>query len=257
MRDALLIVLSLLIPVALGVTGIFWAAPIADILAILVTATVMVHVWKELSHESRKKESVAEIQLSRRGGVIITIAGEHGSAGKQIGQLVAKKLNVPCYYKELVAIAAQESGLAREFISGINSDENVVMRELYLSSDPVERAISAQGKAIRQIADAGACVIIGRSADYMLRNYQNVVRVFIYAPKDYRANKIMEMYGDSLGAARKSIVRSDNARASYYKSVSGQEWGDPHGYELCIDASIGEDAAANLICDYINRMGTY
>ena len=65
----------------------------------------------------------------------------------------------------------------------------------------------------------------------MLRNYQNVVRVFIYAPKDYRANKIMEMYGDSLGAARKSIVRSD--------------------------ASIGEDAAANLICDYINRMGTY
>lgn len=90
------------------------------------------------------------------GGVIITIAGEHGSAGKQIGQLVAKKLNVPCYYKELVAIAAQGSGLAREFISRINSDENVVMRELYLSSDPVERAISAQGKAIRQIADAGA-----------------------------------------------------------------------------------------------------
>ena len=86
---------------------------------------------------------MAEIQLSRRG-VIITIAREHGSAGKQIGQLVAKKLNVPCYYKELVAIAAQESGLAREFISGINSDENVVMRELYLSSDPVERAISAQ-----------------------------------------------------------------------------------------------------------------
>ncbi|MDB7859863.1 cytidylate kinase family protein [Intestinimonas butyriciproducens] len=161
MRDALLIVLSLLIPVALGVTGIFWAAPIADILAILVTATVMVHVWKELSHESRKKESVAEIQLSRRGGgVIITIAGEHGSAGKQIGQLVAKKLNVPCYYKELVAIAAQGSGLAREFISGINSDENVVMRELYLSSDPVERAISAQGKAIRQIADAGPVLLL-------------------------------------------------------------------------------------------------
>ena len=91
----------------------------------------------------------------------------------------------------------------------------------------------------------------------MLRNYQNVVRVFIYAPKDYRANKIMEMYGDSLGAARKSIVRSDNARASDSNRVAGQEWVHPHGYELCIDASIGEDAAANLICDYINRMGTY
>ena len=71
--------------------------------------------------------------------MIITIAGEHGSAGKQIGQLVAKKLNVPCYYKELVAIAAQGSGLAREFISGINSDENV---------------------AIRQIADAGPVLLL-------------------------------------------------------------------------------------------------
>ncbi len=256
LRDVLLIVLSLLIPVAMGVTGIFWAAPIADVLAILVTTAVMVHVWKELSQEDKKDEPPVAIQPSCNGA-IITIAREHGSAGKRIGQLVAKKLNIPCYYKELVAIAAQESGLAKEFISGINSDENAVMRELYLSSDPVERAIVAQDKAIRQIADAGACVIIGRSADYVLRNYPNVVRIFVYAPRDYRAEKVMEMYGDSPDAAKKSIARSDAARAAYYKSVSGRKWGDPHGYELCIDASMGEEASANLICDYINRMSNY
>ena len=120
--------------------------------------------------------------------------------------------------------------------------------------DTVKRAIAAQDTAIRKIADAGSCVLIGRSADYILRNYKDVVRIFIHAPKGYRKKKVMEMYGDSPEAAKKSIARSDAARAAYYKSVSGQEWGDPHGYELCIDASMGEDVAANLICDYINQL---
>ena len=254
LRDVLLIVFSLLIPAAIGVTGIFWAAPIADVLAIAVTAAVMIQVWKELGHGGKVKESEAVIQPSRQGAVI-TIAREHVSAGKRIGQMAAEKLGIPCYYKELVALAAQESGLAQEFISGINSDENAVMRELYLTADPVKRAVAAQEKAIRHIADAGSCVIIGRSADYVLRGYQNVVRIFIYAPKSYREKKIMEMYGDSPEAAKKSIARSDAARSAYYKSVSGQEWGNPHGYELCIDASVGEEAAADLICSYIRQIG--
>lgn len=254
LRDVLLIVFSLLIPAAIGVTGIFWAAPIADVLAIVVTAAVMVRVWKELGREKEAQDpAVAAIRPSRRGA-IITIAREHGSAGKRIGQMVAEKLDIPCYYKELVAVAARESGLAQEFISNLNSDENAVMRELYLTADPVKRAVAAQEKAICHIADAGSCVIIGRSADYVLRNYPNVVRIFIYAPKDYREKKVMEMYGDSPEAAKKSIARSDAARSAYYKSVSGQEWGNPHSYELCIDASVGEEAAADIICSYIRRM---
>lgn len=252
LRDLLLIVFSVSIPMAFGVAGIFWAAPIADILALAVTVAVMCRVWKELSGDVSAEESIVSIQPSRPG-VIITIAREHGSAGKRIGQLTAKKLNIPCYYKESVAIAAQESGLAQEFISGINSDENAVMRELYLTTDPVKRAIEAQSKAIRHIAEAGSCVIIGRSADYVLRDYEDVVRIFVHAPRSYRIKKVMDMYGDSAEAAEKSIDRSDSARAAYYKSVSGREWGDPHDYELCIDASIGEDAAASLICDYLNR----
>ena len=254
LRDVLLIVFSLLLPVFMGVTGIFWAAPAADVLAIFVTAAFMVRVWKELGQEKKTQEPAAAAIRPSRQGAVITIAREHGSAGKRIGQMVAEKLDIPCYYKELVAVAAQESGLAQEFISGINSDENAVMRELYLTADPVKRAIAAQEKAIRHIGDAGSCVIIGRSADYVLRNYPDVVRIFIYAPESYREKKVMEMYGDSPEDAKKSIARSDAARGAYYKSVSGQEWGNPHGYELCIDASVGEEAAADLICSYIRRM---
>ena len=175
-------------------------------------------------------------------------------AGKRIGQLVAQKLGVPCYYKEMTALAAQESGLAKEFISGINSDENAIMRELYLSTSAVQQAVIAQDKAINMIADMGACVIVGRAADYVLRNRKNVVRIFIHAPKDYRVKKVMEMYGDTEQESRKSIARSDSARGTYYKSISGHEWGDAHQYELSVDSSIGPEKTAELICGYISHI---
>lgn len=254
LRDILLIVLSLIGPMAFGVTGIFWAAPVADVIAIAITAVVMKGLWKELGQKITVPFSEpVSIRPSQRG-VIVTVTREHGSAGKRVGQIVAGKLGIPCYYKEMVAIAAQESGLAKEFISGIHSDENTVMRELYLSTDPVQRAIKAQDKAIRQIASAGSCVLIGRAADYILRDYKNIVRVFIYAPKAYRMKKVMEIYGDTADAAQKSLIRSDAARAAYYKTISGKEWGNPHGYELCVDSSIGEEATAALICDYVGHM---
>ena len=186
--------------------------------------------------------------------MIITIAREHGTAGKRIGQMVAQKLGVPCYYKEMTALAAQESGLSKEFISGINSDENAVMRELYLSTSVVQQAIAAQDQAINMIADKGSCVIVGRAADHVLRDRDNVVRVFIHAPKDYRMQKVMEMYGDRPAEAKKSIARSDAARSAYYESISGHAWGDPHQYELSVDSSIGPEKTAELICGYIRCM---
>jgi cytidylate kinase len=265
LRDALLLVLSFIIPTRMGVTGIFWAAPVADVIALAVTTVVMLRLWKELAAAQNdaaieakdaaqtNAEAGAPILRPSKPGVIVTISREHGSAGKQVGQRVAQKLGVPCYYKEMVALAARESGLSKEFISNLNSDENAVMRELYLSTDVVQQAITAQEQAIRQIADAGSCVIVGRAADYVLREYPNVLRVFIYAPTDYRVKKVMEMYGDTQEAGRRSIARSDAARAAYYKNIAGRTWGDPHEYALCVDSSIGIEATADMICAYIAR----
>jgi len=255
LRDILLIVLAIFMPMQMGIMGILWAAPVADIIAIVITAAVVVRVWKTMDADRRPEATGAKSVLRpSHPGVVVTIAREHGSAGKRIGQLVAEKMGIPCYYKEMVAIAAQESGLAEEFISNLNSDENAVMRELYLSTDVVRNAIVAQDKAIKKIADAGSCVIVGRAADYVLRDRKNVVRIFIYAPEEYRVKKVMEMYGDTEEAGRKSLARSDSARGAYYKSISGRDWGDPHGYELCVDSSIGVEETADLICDYIDRM---
>lgn len=186
-------------------------------------------------------------------GVIITIARQHGSAGKQIGKSVSQQLGIPFYYKEMIALAAHESGLDREFISDINKNSPDILRNLYLSSHVVQQAVLAQSKIINKIADNGKCVIVGRSADYVLKDRKNVIRVFIYAPKSYRINTVMKVYGDSQREAERNIERSDKARASYYKHISGLRWGDEKNYDLAVDSSVGIQQAANLIVQFVNE----
>ena len=256
LRDLFLIALSLVAPVFWGMTGIFWAAPIADVLAIAITAAVMVRVWRQLGQSpvsaNRAEDAPASPVLTpSHPGVIVTVAREHGSSGKRIAQLVAGELGVKCYYKEMTALAAQESGLARSFISDLNLNAPTALRELYLSTAPVQQAIAAQAQIIRRIADAGSYVIVGRSADYVLRDYENVVRVFIHAPQSYRVRRVMEIYGDSEAEAARNIRRADEARAAYYRNISGAEWGAAGNYELCVDSSIGMEQTAEVILAYL------
>jgi cytidylate kinase len=96
-------------------------------------------------------------------------------------------------------------------------------------------------------------VIVGRAADYVLRDYDDVIRIFIHAPQEYRIKNVMEAYGDTEQEGKKSIARSDAARASYYKNISGLEWGNARQYNLCIDSSIGAENTARAICEYIKN----
>lgn len=255
LRDVLLIAASLIVPVRFGVTGIFWAAPIADVIAFIITLFVMHRVYKSLTTEDGKTDESGTAQTIKESvpGLIITIAREHGSAGKQIGKLVAERLGIPFYYKEMTALAAQESGLDKEFISDINVNAPAALHSLYLSTEVVQQAVVAQDKVIRKIANRGSCVIVGRAADYVLRNYSDVINIFIYAPEDYRIRKVMEVYGDSKEEAKKNIHRSDEARGAYYKNISGLTWGDRHNYKLLIDSSIGTEASADAICRYLQN----
>ena len=185
-----------------------------------------------------------------RPGVIITIAREHGSSGKQIGKLVAQKLGIPFYYKEMIALAAHESGLDQAFLSDIHKNAPDVLRELYLSSRVVQYAMQAQNQIIRKIADNGSCVIVGRAADHVLKDYAHVVRVFVHAPKAFRIRQVMAVYGDSLAEAKRNIRRSDQARASYYRHISGKIDIRIGHYELTVDSSAGLEETADLIVQY-------
>ncbi len=242
--------LILILPMFFGIEGILFAAPVADFIAMIVAVSLTVAYMRSLKGKAISKERDVAIKESKKG-VIITIAREHGSSGKQIGKLVSEKLGIPFYYKEMTALAAQESGLDQEFISDLNANSPTLMHDLYLSTNVVQQAVLAQDKVIRKIADNGSCVIVGRAADYVLRDYSDVVRIFIYAPKKFKIQRVMEVYGDDREAAEKNIHRSDEARAAYYKNISGSNWGERKNYELLVDSSVGLEACADVICEYI------
>lgn len=194
----------------------------------------------------------APVLQTSRPGVILTIDRQHGSGGKQIGKLVAQKLEVPFYYKEMIALAAQESGLDRQFLSDLHKNTPDVLRQLYLSSKVVQYAVQAQAAILHKLADQGSCVIVGRAVWYVLRDHPDVVRVFVHAPRPYRLHRLEEIYGDSPAEARRNLQRSDSARASYYHHISGRRWGDARDYALTVDAPIGPEAAADLIVHYLH-----
>lgn len=251
-RDIVLFVpLVIILPKYMGVEGALYAAPIADLIGIIITIILLILFFNKLGKEKINNSENVKI-LDSKDGVIITISRMHGSRGKYIGEQVAKKLNIPYYYKEVTAIAAQESGLDKEFISKLNQKSNV-LHDLYLTTTPVKYAIEAQEKVIKKIAAKGSCVIVGRAADYVLRDNKNLIKIFIYAPEDYRVDSIMEMYGDSKEEAKKNISKSDKNRASYYKLISNNTFGDINNYDLCIDSSIGVDKTTQIICDFIKN----
>lgn len=252
-RDIVLFVpLVIILPKYMGVVGPLWAAPIADLLGMIISGILVFFFFKNLENVKELKKEQNIIKKSKPG-VIITIAREHGSAGKYIGELIAKKLNIPYYYKEMTALAAKESGLNQEFISKINSTGDV-LHDLYLTTLPVQYAIEAQEKIIKKIANQGSCVIVGRASDYVLRDNDNLVRIFIYADEKYKIKKLHEMYGDTEKEARKNMTKSNKNRAAYYKMISGNNWGECKNYDLLINSSIGTEETANIIVEYINTI---
>lgn len=235
-----------------GINGVLIAAPIADLIAMAIATSLTILYMKSLNNINEETVENAVLKQSTPG-VIITIAREHGSGGKQIGKLLAEKLNIPFYYKEMMLLAAEESGLDKEFISSIDDNSPSVLPSLYLSSSVVQQAVVAQDRIIRKIADQGSCIIVGRAADYVLRDYDNVIRIFIYANYDYKIKRIMELYNDTYEEAKKYIKRSDEKRSSYYNNISNLTWGDKNNYELLIDSSIGINETVDLIYTYINN----
>ena len=232
-----------------NVETILYVAPISDLIAMTVTTFLSVTFIKSL-HVSSNDENIEPVLKPSTKGVIITIAREHGSSGKQIGRIVAEKLGIPFYYKEMTALAAMECGFDTEFISDINTNAPAILHNMYLNSEVIQRAMAAQEKAIKKISEQGSCVIVGRAADHILRDCEDLLRVFVYAPDEFRIGRIMQIYGDSYEDAKKHVRRSDDARASYYKSVSGLTWGDRKNYDLVVNSSLGLEETADYICSY-------
>lgn len=218
---------------------VWWTFPIAEIL----TAFIAVFILKNSYNAKIKNIEVSETTNT----LIISISREHGTNGKEIARLVAKKLNIPFYDKEEI----KEFAIRNKLYKKDYTEEELY--NSYLSLDANKDALINQAKVIAKIAEQGSAVIVGRGADYILRNNPNLVKIFIYAPMDYKIKNIMKNYNDNSKDAKKHILNSNELRANYYSIIANKTWGDKNNYDLCIDSSIGNDRAAKIICAYVAK----
>lgn len=227
-----------------AVNILWWTFPIVEVLTMIVSLFILKHIWK------KDIITMPDDEIVKNDNLIITISREHGSNGKQIGKLVAKKLNIPFYDKEILGEVAKQTGMAEEYLSKV-SDNVKSFNSIYLSTTANQEVIIAQAEVIKEIAKRGSCVIVGRGADYILKDYENVLRIFIHADDDFKIKTIMKLYGDNREDAEKNMKRANNARSIYYNFISGQNWGDMNNYDICINSSNGAEYAAKQIENFI------
>lgn len=194
---------------------------------------------------------------------IITISREFGSGGRTIGRETAKQLGIPCYDRELIEKIAERTGYAQacieeegEYASGSSSFAYGFLGRGQDGLCNADRIWFAQKRVIEELADQGDCVIVGRCADYILRDRQSCLNVFIFADMAFRADRIVRLYGESRIRPEKRLNDKDKRRKLNYKYFTDREWGRRENYHLCIDSGfLGIEKASSLIVSAAEGMG--
>ncbi len=196
--------------------------------------------------------------------MIITIGRQFGSGGREIGEKVAKRLGYTFYDKEILTMAAEDSGFSPSAMEHYDEKPSgSLIYSLYMTgaatSDnlPLNQQLAfAQFNVIRKVAQADNCVIVGRCADYVLREKKNLLTVFFHAPMAYRVQRVMaEQSIDNANLAEKTIKKQDKSRADYYNFFTHKKWGDAGSSMLSVDTSVmSTDLVAEAIADYVRLM---
>lgn len=185
------------------------------------------------------------------GNRVVTIGREYGSGGRLIGRKLAEKLDIPFYDRKLIKMIAVESGIAEELIKKAE-----LIRESSLIYDaydvncrmPIaERIYNTEKRLIENIVSKGPCVIVGRCADYILKNNRNCLKVFVFAPFEDRVRRVTEEYKPDTKDVKSYIKRFDKDRAAYYDYFTTDKWGDKNHYHMTLNSNIGIDVCVEVI----------
>lgn len=198
--------------------------------------------------------------------IIINVGRQLGSGGHDIGRMLALDFGAKYYDRELLNLAAKESGLSEQVFERNDERKSFLHTFLHLpnalsgesytrQSFTQDSVFQFQSDAIRKAADEGSCVFVGRCADYVLREYNNVVNIFITASMDFRVQQVMAKQNfTSPLEARRFIEQRESRRADYYNYYTGKKWGHAASYDLCIDSSIlGLVDTENFIAQFIRK----
>lgn len=183
--------------------------------------------------------------------LVVTIARQYGSGGKTIGQMLAKDLGINCYSREILKLASEDSGINETLFN--KADEKLKNSPLFGITKRIykgqlippesqefvsdQNLFNYQAKVIKELADAESCVIVGRCADFVLKEREYVISVFVHAPKDYCMARALERSSMTEKEMERFIQKEDKYRGDYYRYYTGHEWNDARNYDLCLDSS--------------------
>ena len=252
--------LPILLPVFMGLSGILFFMPIADIMTAIASILVILHTKKALSQPpALAAPAVSPASPSPGGapltGYIITISRAFGAGGRTVGKQVAQQLRIPYYDAALLEKAAQSSGLSHKFLESVDEkpvDSSMLYRSVGFLSSGYEaiasQALAAQREIIEAVAAEGPCVIVGRAADQVLEGHHKLFRVFLSASKEIRFQRVMARDHLTPEETAKQLDKADRTRAAYYNQRTQKRWGDAASYDLCLDTGwFGVEGAARAI----------
>lgn len=203
-----------------------------------------------------------------RNDVVITIARQYGSGGRTIAKMLSERLGIHYYDKELLKLAAEESGINEELFR--NADEKIKITKLFKIAHSVyhgelippesddftsmDNLFNYQAEIIKKLAEQEeSCVIVGRCAEYVLKDYENVLSVFIHAPHEYCMEQAAKKQSMSPRELERFVQKTDKHKADYHRYYTGMEWTDARNYDLCLDSSkLGFERCVDEIISYMN-----
>lgn len=243
-----------------GIMGVLAAGPVADALAFILAAFFLIKEIRNLKNGNVKDNLQKEVTLSNNDlgkNIVITISREYGSGGRYIGKLVAEKLGIQLYDKQFVEKLAEDTGLSEKYIED-NEQKRTFLEILnngyYSGLNNSDDLFIKESELIGEVANKESCVIVGRCADFILKDKENVLKIFIDSSLQDKINRATEYYNLDKNKAQKEIKRINKLRENHYKYYTEREWKDPSNYDICINSdSLGIENAANLICELVNK----
>ena len=243
-----------------GLMGVLYAGPVADGIAFILAAILLIREVKHLKAngtETKTEKEEINVTANLENQIIITLSREYGSGGRYIGKLVAEKLGIKLYDKEFVAKLAEETGLSSEYIEN-NEQKRGALETLnngyYSGLSNSDELFIKESELIKKVASENSCVIVGRCADFILKENKNVFKVFVYSNMENKIKRTTNIYGLDKNKAEKEINRINKLRANHYKYYTEKDWNNPENYDICINSdSLGVEKAADLICEMLKE----
>lgn len=244
-----------------NVMGVIYAGPLSDGLAFCIAAILLVIEMKNLGKQSNESHVIsAEATAGEQGNnIIVTVAREYGSGGRYVAKLVAEKLGLKFYDKNLIEIISNESGLSASYIE--ENEQNIhgnllssFNTQYYDNLSNDDNLFIAESKAIKEIAEKGGCVIVGRCSNYVLKDNPNVINIFLYSDNENKVKRAVNYYGLEEKKALKEINRINKNREKHYNYYTHEKWRDINNYDLGINVDkFGVEKTAEFIAEFVKN----